>query len=290
MPRFLRRYSPGGTDHSRARKFPIARRKRHPPEPAFRDNPAGPWPTACSRRKSGRADGARVTRATLADSVTVLRIPAARRCARHLVAHGPVRLRARRQWRLAAPSTCASARRVSTPVSPSSTTPSRSTCATAPTFVVASSSKVPARSPSGTAKTSADPRSSSCAQGPVRRAQRAPRPRGFRRRSRCPRTRAAIPTRRTCKDLVALGKELSRSVGCEACHRVDPQRRRELRARISSACSAREPRTREVVEGGKGIASRSRPAANTCTIRCATRRPAGGGREWRHHRASPIYP
>jgi mono/diheme cytochrome c family protein len=54
------------------------------------------------------------------------------------------------------------------------------------------------------------------------------------------------------KDLVALGKETFTQVGCEACHRVEPND-----AAVSSGPNLyglfrTEPRTREVVEGGEG--------------------------------------
>jgi hypothetical protein len=54
------------------------------------------------------------------------------------------------------------------------------------------------------------------------------------------------------KDLVALGKETFTQVGCEACHRVEPND-----AAVSSGPNLHglfrsEPRTREVVEGGEG--------------------------------------
>lgn len=54
------------------------------------------------------------------------------------------------------------------------------------------------------------------------------------------------------RDLVALGKELFTQVGCEACHRVEPND-----AAVSSGPNLHglfraEPRTREVVEGGEG--------------------------------------
>jgi mono/diheme cytochrome c family protein len=67
-----------------------------------------------------------------------------------------------------------------------------------------------------------------------------------------PKTAGGETNEKELKDLVALGRETFTQVGCEACHRVEPND-----AAVSSGPNLyglfrAEPRTREVVEGGEG--------------------------------------
>jgi mono/diheme cytochrome c family protein len=75
------------------------------------------------------------------------------------------------------------------------------------------------------------------------------------------------------QDIVALGKETFTQVGCEACHRVEPND-----AAVSSGPNLyglfrTEPRTREVAEGGEG--HRFQVKANRQYLHRSIREPAG---------------
>ncbi len=113
---------------------------------------------------------------------------------------------------------------------------------------------------------------------------------GFRGRSRCPRSDGGETNEKELKDLVAMGKELFTQVGCEACHRVEPND-----AAVSSGPNVyglirNEPRNREVVEGE---GHRFQIKAGREYLRRSVRapgRPARRGRERRDQGRNPIYP
>ena len=107
------------------------------------------------------------------------------------------------------------------------------------------------RRASGPAKIAVAPRSSSCTRGRSRVRNARHEPADFSELT-LPKDSGGETNEKDLKDLVALGKETFESVGCTACHLVEPSETAVSTGPNLFGLFRADPRTREVVEGERG--------------------------------------